>query len=80
MSDKKRSASSTSELEAELKRIEHAKNIVIKVLDKGILDLNEVGQLAIALGRVGEVGYCGCVDRCACHTVCSCSPGQIRYL
>lgn len=72
MNDKKRSASSSSELEAELKRIEHAKNIVIEVLDKGILDLNEVGRLAIDLSRLSQVGNCGCVGDCGCKTVCGC--------
>ncbi len=55
MNDKKKSASSSSEHAAELERIEHAKKIVIEVLDKGILGLREVGLLAIDLSRLMAV-------------------------
>jgi hypothetical protein len=92
MSDKKKSASSASEHAAELERIEHAKKIVIEVLDKGILDLREVGLLAIDLSRLGRVaqdvvcGNCntvcnGCNTRCGgCHETCPqpIKPGEIE--
>lgn len=69
MSEKK-SSSSTQELAAELERLEHAKKIVIDVLDKGILGLNEVGRLAIDLADVAPDGRCGCKGDCGCWKVC----------
>jgi hypothetical protein len=76
MSDNKKLASSTSEHTAELERIEHAKKIVIEVLDKGILDLREVGYLAIdlsGLGRLAQDVVCnGCNQVCnGCNTICA---------
>ena len=71
---RKRSASSASEHAAELERIEHAKRIVIEVLDKGILDLREVGYLAIdlsGLDRLVQNGVCPCNMRCGgCDDSC----------
>ena len=87
MSDNQKSATSASEHKAELERIEHAKKIVIEVLDKGILDLREVGMLAVdlsGLGRLTQDGVCsGCNQVCdgcnvvcgGCHTSC---PQPIR--
>ena len=79
MSGKKKTATSASEHTAELERIEHARRIVIDVLDKGILDLREVGYLAIdlsGLGRLVQDGVCGgCDGVCSpCYTVCDCKP------
>ena len=75
MNDKKRSSSSSSELTAEMERIEHAKKIIIDVLDKGILELGEVGSLAIDLARYhhGEIKNCGCDIFCGgCKEKCPC--------
>jgi hypothetical protein len=94
MSDKQKSATSASEHEAELERIEHAKKIVIEVLDKGILDLREVGMLAVdlsGLGRLVQDGVCGdCNQVCGgcnvvcggCHTSCPqpIMPGDLERL
>lgn len=75
MSDERKSVSSASEHTAELERIEHAKKVVIEVLDKGILDMREVGYLAIdlsGLGRLAQDGICGgCNTICGgCNTIC----------
>jgi hypothetical protein len=73
MNDKKRSESVPSDYAAELERLEHARKIVIEVLDKGILGLHEAGTLAIDLSRrSAEVGACGCHGKCGCKDVCGC--------
>ncbi len=68
----------------------NARQVMIEVLDKGLLDLEGIGSLAGALGDVGNSledgdSVCTCRSDCSCKSVCGCDskcedPRRDKYL